>query len=124
MKPFLAAALAALFISANAAADAAPLACSTVYVTGVAGAAQNVREYLASANRYRYLADNPIHCQVSDEGRASACAGVTTLSRERASVYDDTDDDTLVTVSVRVELERGTYPVIVAVPRTDVRCAE
>jgi hypothetical protein len=124
MKLLLAAALAALSLSANAADAAAPLTCSTVYVNGVAGAAQNVREYLASPNRYRYLADNPINCRVSDEGRASACTGITTVSRERASVYDDDADDALITVSVRVELDRGTYPVIVAVPRTDVRCAE
>jgi hypothetical protein len=123
MKFAIAAPLVAVVLSAHALAAPAPLECPTVYVNGVAGALQNVHEYLASANRYRYLADNPIQCQVSDEGRASACTGITTVSRERASVYDDTDDTTI-TVSVRVELERGTYPVIVAVPRTDVRCVQ
>ncbi|HYS63394.1 MAG TPA: hypothetical protein VEN30_06190, partial [Paraburkholderia sp.] len=61
--------------------------CAIAYVTGVGGSAQSVREYLASSNKYRYLADNPIQCKLSDEGRASGCVGVTSLRHERVSVY-------------------------------------
>lgn len=93
------------------------------YVTGVGGSAQSVREYLAIPDRdkYRYLADNPIQCHISDEGRASGCTGITTLSHEQASVYDDVDSATIAVVA-RVELDRGTYPVIIVVPKQDMHC--
>jgi hypothetical protein len=97
--------------------------CAIAYVTGVGGSEQSLREYLASPNQYRYLADNQIHCQLSDEGRASGCIGVTNLRHERVSVYDDTDDKTMVVVAP-VELDRGTYPVIIVVPRQNVQCVE
>jgi len=97
--------------------------CAIAYVTGIGGTAQSLREYLSSSNRYRYLAENPIQCKLSDEGRASGCVGVTSLRHERVSVYDDSDDTTM-TVVARVELDRGTYPVIIVVPRQDVKCEE
>lgn len=99
--------------------------CAIGYVTGVGGSARSVREYLASPDRdkYRYLTDNPIQCQISDEGRASGCTGITSLRREKVSVYDDTDDVTT-TVVARVELDRGTYPVVIVVPKRDLRCEE
>lgn len=97
--------------------------CAIAYVTGVGGSEPSLREYLASADKYRYLTDNPIHCQVSGEGRASGCIGVTHLRHERVSVYDDADDTTVVVVAP-VELDRGTYPVIITVPRQNVQCAE
>lgn len=132
LKYFLAPALAAAILAASAAAtaqtsggtDAPKLQCAIGYVTGVGGSAQSVREYLATPSRdqYRYIADNPIHCKVSDEGRASDCTGITNLSREKVSVYDDIDS-TMIAVVARVELEHGdTYPVIIAVPRQDVKC--
>jgi hypothetical protein len=94
-------------------------------VTGVGGSEQSVREYLATPDRdkYRYIADNPIQCRISDEGRASACTGITTLKREQVSVYDQIDS-TMITVVARVELDHGTYPVLIAVPRKDVQCQE
>ena len=81
------------------------------YVTGVGGSAQSVREYLATPDRdkYRYLADNPIQCQVSDEGRASGCTGITNLRHEKVSVYDDSDSATMAVVA-RVELDQGDIP--------------
>jgi hypothetical protein len=99
--------------------------CAIGYVTGVGGSARSVREYLASPDRdkYRYLTDNPIQCQISDEGRASDCTGITSLRRERASVYDDSDDVTT-TVVARVELDRGTYPVVIVAPKQDMQCEE
>jgi hypothetical protein len=99
--------------------------CAIGYVTGVGGSAQSVREYLATPDRdkYRYLADNPIQCQVSDEGRASGCTGITSLRHEKISVYDDIDSATMAVVA-RVELDRGTYAVIIAVPKQDVQCEE
>ncbi|MEZ0604822.1 hypothetical protein ACAX43_22060 [Paraburkholderia sp. IW21] len=97
--------------------------CAIAYVTGIGGSAQSVREYMASASKYRYLADNPIQCKLSDEGRASGCVGLTSLRHERVSVYDDTDDTTT-TVVARVELDNGTYPVIVVVPKESVQCEE
>lgn len=103
--------------------EASKQPCAIGYVTGVGGSARSVREYLASPDRdkYRYLTDNPIQCQISDEGRASDCTGITSLRRERVSVYDDTDDVTT-TVVARVELDRGTYPVVIVVPKRDVQC--
>jgi hypothetical protein len=99
--------------------------CDMGYVTGVGGSAQSIREYLSIQDRdkYRYIADNPIQCQISDEGRASACTGITTLSHDKVSVYDDSDSTTT-TVVARVELEHGTYPVIIVVPKKDVQCGE
>ncbi len=99
--------------------------CAIGYVTGVGGAAQSMREYLALPNRdkYRYLADNPIQCKVSDEGSTSACTGVTNLRHERVSVYDDVDSETMAVVA-RVELDQGTYPVIIVVSKKDVQCEE
>ncbi|RQS69797.1 hypothetical protein DID96_16400 [Burkholderia sp. Bp8963] len=123
----LVAALAAM--SAHAAADTSTgndtpaQSCAIAYVTGVGGSAQSLREYLASANQYRYLADNEIHCQISGEGRATGCVGVTNLRHERVSVYDDSDPTTL-SVVARVELDRGTYPVIIVVPRKNVQCVQ
>lgn len=103
--------------------DAAKESCAIGYVTGVGGSAQSLREYQSSDSKYRYLADNPIHCQVSDEGRTSGCVGVVSLRNERVSVYDDSGDTT-VSVVTRVELEHGTYPVIIVVRKQDVRCEE
>ncbi|CAE6733105.1 hypothetical protein R69658_01906 [Paraburkholderia aspalathi] len=105
--------------------DTPKLQCAIGYVTGVGGSAQSFREYLATPDRdkYRYVADNPIQCKISDEGRASACTGVTNLRNEKVSVYDDVDDTTMAVVA-RVELEHGTYPVIIVVRRQDVKCEE
>jgi hypothetical protein len=38
-------------------------------------------------------------------------------------VYDDIDSATMAVVA-RVELDRGTYAVIIVVPRQDVQCEE
>ncbi|CAD6552399.1 hypothetical protein [Paraburkholderia kirstenboschensis] len=105
--------------------ETAALQCAIGKVTGVGGSEQSVREYLATPERdkYRYIADNPIQCRISDEGRASACTGITTLKREQVSVYDQIDS-TMITVVARVELDHGTYPVLIAVPRKDVQCQE
>ncbi|NLP61098.1 hypothetical protein [Paraburkholderia sacchari] len=103
--------------------DAPTESCAIGYVTGVGGSAQSFREYQSSDNKYRYLAENPIQCQVSDEGRTSGCVGVVNLRNERVSVYDDSGDTTM-SVVTRVELERGTYPVIIVVRKQDVRCEE
>ena len=105
--------------------DTPKLQCAIGYVTGVGGSAQSFREYLATPERdkYRYVADNPIQCKISDEGRASACTGVTNLRNEKVSVYDDVDNATMAVVA-RVELEHGTYPVIIVVRRQDVKCEE
>ncbi|MFM0040979.1 hypothetical protein PQR05_09195 [Paraburkholderia sediminicola] len=133
MRYLLASALAVVVVAASTAATAqtsgsgnAPtLQCAIGYVTGVGGAAQSFREYLAAPDRdkYRYLADNPIQCKVSDEGRASACTGVTNLRNEKVSVYDDVDSETMAVVA-RVELDHGTYPVIIVVRKQDVKCEE
>ena len=103
--------------------DAPKESCAIGYVTGVGGSAQSFREYQSSDNKYRYLAENPIQCQVSDEGRTSGCVGVVSLRNERVSLYDDSSDTTM-SVVTRVELERGTYPVIIVVRKQDVRCEE
>ena len=96
--------------------------CEIGYVTGVGGSAQSLREYLASANKYRYLADNPIQCKVSQgQGRTSDCTGVTNLKHEQISVFDDSDPATM-TVVARVELDQGTYPASIVVRRQDVQC--
>ncbi|WP_144139686.1 hypothetical protein [Paraburkholderia sp. BCC1884] len=133
MKLLLASTLAALLAAASSAAtaqtaggDAPKLQCAIGYVTGVGGSTQSVREYLATPDRdkYRYVADNPFQCKISDDGRASGCTGVTNLSREEVSVYDDIDN-AMMAVVARVELDHGTkYPVIIAVPRTAVKCEE
>ena len=133
MRYLLASTLAALIVVVSTAAEAETSGasdtpkqqCAIGYVTGVGGSAQSVHEYLATPDRdkYRYLADNPIQCRVSDEGRASACTGVTSLRHEKVSVYDDIDSATMAVVA-RVELDRGTYPVIIVVPKQDVQCEE
>jgi hypothetical protein len=133
MKYLLASILAAVIAAASTAAPAQTsgssntptLQCAIGYVTGIGGSAQSFREYLATPDRdrYRYLADNPIQCKVSDEGRASACTGVTSLRHEKVSVYDDIDSTTMAVVA-RVELEHGTYPVIIVVRKQDVKCEE
>ena len=133
MKYLLASTLAAVIAAAGTTAkaettggsDASQQQCAIGYVTGVGGSAQSVREYLAAPDRdkYRYLADNPIRCQISDEGRASACTGITSLRNEKVSVYDDIDSTTMAVVA-RVELDQGTYPVIIVVPKQDVKCDE
>ncbi|CAB3728391.1 hypothetical protein [Paraburkholderia rhynchosiae] len=99
--------------------------CAIGQVTGVGGSEQSVREYLATPDRdkYRYIADNPIQCRISDEGRASACTGITTLRREKVSVYDDIDG-AMMAVVARVELDHGTYPIVIAVPRKDLQCEQ
>ena len=109
----------------SAGSDTPKLQCAIGYVTGVGGSAQSFSEYLATPERdkYRYVADNPIQCKISDEGRASACTGVTNLRNEKVSVYDDVDNATMAVVA-RVELEHGTYPVIIVVRRQDVKCEE
>jgi len=121
----VAASTAAIAETSGAGGDAPAQECAIGYVTGVGGSARSMREYLATPDRdkYRYLADNPIRCQVSDEGRASACTGVTNLRHEQASVYDDSDSATMVVVA-RVELDQGTYPVMIVVPRQDMHCGE
>jgi hypothetical protein len=133
MKYLLASILAAVIAAASTAAPAQTsgssntptLQCAIGYVTGIGGSAQSFREFLATPDRdrYRYLADNPIQCKVSDEGRASACTGVTSLRHEKVSVYDDIDSTTMAVVA-RVELEHGTYPVIIVVRKQDVKCEE
>jgi hypothetical protein len=120
------AAMSAHAIAQTSTGNAAPKqSCAIANVTGIGGSAQSFREYmaLANSNKYRYFADNPIQCKVSDEGRASDCVGLTSFRNERVSVYDDTDDKTL-TVVARVELDHGTYPAIVVVRREDVKCEE
>jgi hypothetical protein len=142
MKYFLATTLAALVAAASSAAiaqtpagqasgqassgnDTSALPCDIGYVSGVGGSVPSLREYLATPrlDQFRYLKDNDINCQVSDEGRASACTGVTSLSHEKVSIYENVDS-TLVSVVARVELEHGTYPVIIAVRKKDVQCQE
>jgi hypothetical protein len=133
MKFLLASTLAAVIAVASATAEAqtsgasAPVTpqCAIGYVTGVGGSTRSFREYLAAADRdkYRYLADNAIQCKISDEGRASACTGVTNLRHEKVSVYDDIDSTTMAVVA-RVELDQGTYPVIILVRKQDVTCEE
>jgi uncharacterized protein YdeI (BOF family) len=125
----LALAIAAVSTAATAqtagGSDTSSQQCAIGYVTGVGGSEQSVREYLASPERdqYRYLTQNQIQCQVSDEGRASGCTGITSLRHEKVSVYGDIDN-TLMSVVARVELDHGTYPVIIAVPRQDVKCEQ
>ncbi|MFL9899160.1 hypothetical protein PQR75_06040 [Paraburkholderia fungorum] len=118
------AAVSAHAIAQTSSSNATPKqSCAIAYVTGIGGSAQSVREYMASSSKYRYLADNPIQCKVSDEGRTSDCVGLTNFRNERVSVYDDTDDRTIAVVA-RVELDQGTYPAIVVVPKEDVKCEE
>jgi len=130
MKLLLAATLGAAIAAASMSATAATsggsddLGCAIGYVTGVGGSADSMREYLATPDRdrYRYVADHPIQCQVSDEGRATGCTGVENLRREKVSVYDDIDSATM-SVVARIELEHGqTYPAIIVVQKKDVRC--
>lgn len=132
MRYLLALTLAAVVSAAGTAANAQTSGgsdtperqCAKGYVTGVGGSVQSVREYLATHDRdkYRYIADNPIQCQVSDDGRASNCTGITTLRHEEASVYDDSDSTTTAVVT-RVELDHGNiYPVIIVVPKQDLKC--
>lgn len=130
MKYFLASTIAALMATCSAMTQAQTPGgvtsadqCSTAYVTGVGGALASLREYQASPDRdhYRYLADHPIDCQVSDEGKTSGCTGLATFRDDRVSVYDDIDSTTMAVVA-RVELDRGTYPAIIAVLKKDLRC--
>ncbi len=133
MRYLLASTLAAVIAAASTAAVAQTpsssgtpkQSCDTGYVTGVGGSAQSVREYLAlpERNRIRYITDHPIKCEISDEGRASGCTGITDLQHEQVSVYDDSDSVTT-TVTARVELDQGTYTVIIVVPKQDVQCGE
>ncbi len=133
MRYLLASTLAAVIATASTAAIAQTpnsggtpkQSCDTGYVTGVGGSAQSVREYLAlpERNRIRYITDHPIKCEISDEGRASGCTGITDLQHEQVSVYDDSDSVTT-TVTARVELDQGTYTVIIVVPKQDVQCGE
>lgn len=133
MKYLLASTLAVVIAAASATTNAETpagsetpkLECAIGYVTGIGGAAQSFRDYLATPDRdrYRFLADNPIQCKVSDEGRASGCTGITSLRNEKVSVYDDIDSTTMAVVA-RVELDRGTYPVIIVVQKKDVKCEE
>jgi hypothetical protein len=133
MRYLLASTLAAVIAAASTAAIAqtpsssgtSRQSCDTGYVTGVGGSAQSVREYLAlpDRNRIRYITDHPIKCQISDEGRASGCTGITDLQHEQVSVYDDSDSVTTA-VTARVELDQGTYPVIIVVPKQDLQCGE
>ena len=133
MRYLLASTLAAVILVASTAAKAQTPAssdtpkeqCAIGYVTGVGGSAQSIREYLATPDRdkYRYLRDNPIQCRISDEGTTSACTGITDLRNEKVSVYDDIDSATMAVVA-RVELDRGTYPVIIVVPKQDMQCGE
>lgn len=100
--------------------------CAIGYVTGVAGSAPSVRDYLATPerDRIRYLKDNEIQCKIADDdSHASGCTGVTLLKNEKVSVYDDSDPATTAIV-VRVELDRGTYPVIIVAPKNEVKCDE
>ncbi|TCW80619.1 hypothetical protein C5O80_27985 [Burkholderia sp. SRS-46] len=131
MKPILASTLAVAVaaFSAHATADTpaggdtSPQPCGIAYVTGIGGSEASLREYLATGEKYRYLVDHPLNCRVAEDNRTSGCIGVTSLRRERVSVYDDSGDETIVVVA-RVELERGTYPVIISVPRKDVQCVK
>ncbi|MBN3754416.1 hypothetical protein G3N95_15815 [Paraburkholderia sp. Tr-20389] len=123
------AAAAALALTGTAAMAATPgsgdnLSCAIGYVTGVGGAADSMREYLATPDRdrYRYVADHPIQCKVSDDGRATGCTGLDNLRHEKVSVYDEIDSATI-SVVARIELEHGqTYPAIIVVQKKDVRC--
>jgi hypothetical protein len=133
MKYLFALTLTTIIVAASTAAtaqtsggsDTPKQQCAIGNVTGVGGSAQSFSEYLAIPDRdkYRYVADNPIQCKVSDEGRASGCTGVTNLRHEKVSVYDDIDSTTMAVVA-RVELDHGTYPVIIVVRKQDVQCEE
>ena len=92
----------------------------------MAGSVQSVRDYLATPDRdrIRYIKDNEIQCKVADDdSHASGCTGVTLLKDEKVSVYDDSDPTTT-SIVVRVELDRGTYPVIIVAPKNEVKCDE
>ena len=129
MRYLLAATLAAAMTAANAqtpvVSDTTRQECAIGYVTGIGGSEQSFREYLATpaSDKYRYIADHPIQCKVSDEGHASDCTGVTSLRHDKVSVYDEIDSATTAVVA-RVELDRGTYPVIIDVSRQDVQCEQ
>lgn len=110
---------------AQSASDAAApqQECSIGRVSGVGGAAASMREYLAlpERDRYHYFADHQIDCQVGDDGRASRCVGLVSLRKDKVSVYDDSDPVTT-TVVAPVELDHGTYPVIIVVRKQDITC--
>jgi hypothetical protein len=97
--------------------------CDMGYVTGIGGSAQSLQEYTTSSNQYRYLSENPFQCKISDDGHASACTGVTYLRHTRVSVYDDAGGATM-SVAARVDLDSGTYPVIIVVRRQDMHCEQ
>ncbi|MFM0739195.1 hypothetical protein PQQ51_18305 [Paraburkholderia xenovorans] len=133
MKYLLASTFAALIVAASTGAaaqtsnggDTPKLQCAIGYVTGIGGSEQSFREYMATSerDRYRYFADNPIQCKISDEGRASGCTGLTSLRNEKVSVYDEIDATTIAVVA-RVELDHGDYPAIIYVRKQDVKCEE
>ena len=131
MKTLLAPAFAALVIAASplaqaqTASAAAPQECSIGRASGIAGAAASMREYLAlpERDRYHYFNDHQINCQISDDGRATGCVGLVNLRNDKVSVYDDSDPDTT-TVVARIELEHGTYPLIIVVRKQDIKCDE
>ncbi|WP_321816103.1 MULTISPECIES: hypothetical protein [unclassified Paraburkholderia] len=110
---------------AQSASDAASSQqeCSIGRASGVAGAAASMREYLAlpERDRYRYFADHQIDCSVGDDGRATGCVGLVNLRNDKVSVYDDSDPVTT-TVVARIELEHGTYPLIIVVRKQDIKC--
>ncbi|WP_415914148.1 hypothetical protein [Paraburkholderia sp. J12] len=131
MKTLLAPTIAALLLTCNtvAHADASSTGvtsadqCSVAHLTGVGGSVQSLREYLAAPDRdrVRYVIDHPIQCKVSDDGRASDCTGLDSFRNERVSVYDDIDSN-MMSVVVRVDLDHGTAPAIIAVLKKDLRC--
>ncbi|WP_186161448.1 hypothetical protein [Burkholderia gladioli] len=138
MKPLIASALTTALSVALSLAATAALAdtpdgggaasqpsqpCAIGMANGVAGTTASLREYLSlpERDRFRYLMDNQLSCKISDEGRASGCAGLTNLRRDRVSVYDDSDS-TVTTVVARVDLDQGTFPVMVDLPKANLKC--
>lgn len=130
MKPLIASALAAACalsgtaaLADTAASGAAAEPCAIGTATGVAGTPASLREYLKlpQSDQFRYLMANQITCKISDEGRASGCAGLTSLRHDRVSVYDDSDS-AVTTVVARVDLDQGTYPIMIDVPKANLKC--
>ena len=108
LAAFAAMALAAAPAVAQTSSGDSKRDCAIGYVTGVAGSAQSVRDYLATPerDRIRYLKDNDIQCKIADDdSHASGCTGVTLLKNEKVSVYDDSDPATTAIV-VRVHNNR------------------
>ncbi|WP_028227825.1 hypothetical protein [Paraburkholderia ferrariae] len=131
MKSLLVPTIAALLLSCNTAAHADASGagvssadqCSVAHLTGVGGSVQSLREYLAAPDRdrVRYVIDHPVQCKVSDDGRASDCTGLDSFRNEPVSVYDDIDSN-MMSVVVRVDLDHGTAPAILAVLKKDLHC--